>query len=55
MAQDLGIHEDVWPLSQLGSNQGAPFVDLESRRRMSLTYAISDKFPLILAKQGRPH
>ncbi|KIX10471.1 uncharacterized protein Z518_01554 [Rhinocladiella mackenziei CBS 650.93] len=42
MAQDLGIHEDDQPPFWQGA-QSTPFDDLESRRRMSLTYAISDK------------
>lgn len=54
MAQSLGIHEDGSPQPFSDDTQSALFVDLESRRRTSLTYAISDKFPLVGLKRGRP-
>jgi hypothetical protein len=49
MAEDLGVHEDHLPPVSTGSS-GTPSVDFESRRRMSLTLSISDKFPPFLVQ-----
>jgi hypothetical protein len=40
MAQDLGLHETNQLPTRGGPYSGVSFVDLESRRRMSLTYSL---------------
>ncbi|OAG39036.1 hypothetical protein AYO21_06756 [Fonsecaea monophora] len=44
MTQDLGVHESSSPLLPEEHAQSALLVNLELRRRMSLTFTISDKF-----------
>lgn len=49
MAQDLGLEEDYPSASSPGSPGALP-ADSESRRRMSLTYSISDKLPPLFVR-----
>jgi len=52
MAQDLGIHRQLGRYTS-ACQTGTLLDDLESRQRMSLTFTISDKSPIIILEKWK--